>query len=307
MNKFTPPLNRAFRSSLLFLSAFCFLLPSSSLAAEGDYHFGRAMQYEMAGNVDAAMAEYRRGLKQSPDSVDGHTRLGTLLLDEEGDVDGAISQFITALTIDPRCNFCQSRLDEAVVRKNASVREGINRGNDFYRAGQLARSAAAYRIAIQAAPEDAEARNCLAWTLYRMGKLDDALTEVKEALRLKPEEPEYVNTLACVQFDSGNVDQAIASFKKAILKSKNPNPADFYGLAISFLSKGDETNSVKNFKEAVKSDPNYTNASYLRDKIGMSVHTLALHDKLVSISGNLEELLKQKPENDAQKQSGVGK
>ena len=288
--------------ALLLATALLSSQPANSAGA-GDYHFERAMRYEFAGNVDAAIAEYRRGLEQSPDSVDGHTRLGTLLLDEQGDVDGAISEFVTGLTLDPSCSGCQSRLDEAVARRNASVREGINRGNDFYRAGQLTRSAAAYRIAIAADPNDGEARNCLAWTLYRMGRLEDALAEVKEALRLKPEETEYVNTLACVQFDLGNIDGAMANFKKAILKAKTPNPADYYGLALTFLAKGDQDSSVKNFKQAIKSDPNYTNSSYLRDKIGMSVHTLALHEKLVSISGNLEELIK---ENQAEKDAAVG-
>lgn len=294
MNRHLKTIGISFLSCAGLLSGLLGVLPSSFASNEGDYHFGLALQQEMTGNVDAAIAEYRRGLKQSPQSVDGHTRLGTLLLDEEGDIDAAISEFITALTIDPGCQSCQTRLDEAVVRRNASVRDGINRGNDLYRAGQLGRSAAAYRIAICADPNDAEARNCLAWTLYRLGKLDSAALEVKEALRLKTDEPEYVNTLACVQYDQGNVDQAITSFKKAIAKSKTPNPADYYGLAIAYLAKGDQTNSVKFFRDAVKSDPNYASSAYLRDKIGMSVHTLALHDKLLSIAGNLEELLKDK-------------
>lgn len=278
------------------LSAFSFFaFQCASIAASGDVHFERAMRYEFAGDMDGAIAEYRRGLQQSPESVDGHTRLGTLLLDNQGDIDGAISEFVTALTIDPQCHFCQSRLDEAVSRRNDTVRDGINRGNDFYRAGQLNRSAAAYRIAIAADPNDAEARNCLAWTLYRMGKLEDSLAEVKEALRIKPNEPEYINTLACVQFDLGNVDAAITNFKKAISGAKTPNPADYYGLSVAYLAKGDETSSIKWFKEAVKSDQQYVNAIYLRDKIGLSVHTLALHDKLIGIAGNLEDLAKEGP------------
>lgn len=270
---------------VLLTVVLALLSQPAALAAAAEDHFERAMRYDFAGNPDAAVAEYRRGLQSAPQSVEGHTRLGTVLLDEEGDVDGAISEFVTALSIDPDCRSCQSRLDEAMDRKNASSKEGVARGNDFYRAGQLNRSAAAYRIAVGADPKDAEARNCLAWTLYRIGKLNEALEQVNIALKLKTDEPEYVNTLACIQFDRGDVDGAIATWKKAILKSKKPNPADLYGLAIGFLSKGDQANAVKNFKEAVKSDANYSNANYLRDKIGMSVHALATHEKLLAISG----------------------
>ena len=272
------------------------ICPAAALADNPDYHFQKAMEYEFAGNADAAVAEYRRGLQSAPRSVDGHTRLGTLLLDEQGDVDAAISEFVTALSVDPNCQFCQTRLDEAIDRKNAGVREGINRGNELYRAGQLKRSAAAYRIAVTAAPDDAEARNCLAWTLYRIGDLPEARAEVLTALKIKPEEAEYVNTLACIQFDEGDVEQAMLSFKKAIAKSKTPNPADLYGLSIAFLAKGDKPNAIKNFKEAVKSDANYTSPRYLRDKIGLSVHALATHEKLMDISGETAKALEKEKE-----------
>ncbi|MBX9687361.1 MAG: tetratricopeptide repeat protein, partial [Candidatus Obscuribacterales bacterium] len=271
---------RLFSLSLILLSQTA----PAAMAELADSHFRQAMKYEFSGQVDAAVAEYRRGLQNSPQSVDGHTRLGTLLLDEEGDVDGAISEFVTALSIDPDCGSCQARLDEAVARKKAGVKEGIARGNDFYRAGQLSRSIASYRIAVAADGQDSEARNCLAWTLYRVGKLDEALLEVNTALKLKPDEAEYVNTLACIQYDQGGTDAALSSFKKAIAKSKSPNPADLYGLAICYLAKGDKVNSIKNFKEALKSDNNYRNADYLRDKIGLSVHALATHEKLLDIS-----------------------
>jgi tetratricopeptide (TPR) repeat protein len=278
-----PPL---LRWKYVLLAAGLVLQGQLSLpAAASDYHFKQAVQYEFAGNPDAAVAEYRRALKSSPHSVDGHTHLGTVLLDEIGDVDGAISEFVAALSIDPGCRSCQARLSEAVDRKNATVKEDINRGNDFYRSGQLNRSAAAYRIAVSAGPQDPEARNCLAWTLYRMGRLEEALRQVGIALELKVDEPEYINTLACIQFDQGDVDAAIATWKRAIAKSKTPNPADLYGLAIGFLSKGNEFDAIKNFKEALKLDASYSDANYLRDKIGMSVHALATHEKLLTISG----------------------
>lgn len=280
--------SKLFLSGLLALSSAFILsnfLLSPVFASEGDYHFQQATKYEFSGDLDAAVAEYRRGLQSAPQSVEGHTRLGTLLLDEEGDIDGAISEFVTALSIDPESRFCQARLDEALDRKNAAAKDGIARGNDLYRSGKLNRSAAAYRIAVAADPNDAEARNCLAWTLYRIGKLDEGLAEVNTALKLKPEEAEYINTVACIQYDLGNIDAAISSWKKAIAKSKTPNPADLYGLAVGYLAKGDQTNAIKYFKDALKSDASYANASYLRDKIGMSVHALATHERLLAIAG----------------------
>lgn len=300
----SPKLSSRPRALAILLAVLCTMTASPlAFASEADHHFEQAMKYEFAGNVEAAIAEYKRGLQSAPQSVDGHTRLGTLLLDEDGDVDGAISEFVTALTIDPQCRSCQARLDEAVALKKASAKEGIARGNDYYRAGKLARSAAAYRVAVAADPKDAEAHNSLAWTFYRLGRLEDGMTEVNEALRLKPDEAEYINTLACLQYDAGSVDTAIATWKKAIAKSKTPNPADLYGLAVGYLSRGDIANASKYFKDAIKSDSNYASATYLRDKIGMSINALATHDRLLAISGEKEQSAEKKEEGKEKKES----
>src|SRR5579883_2380937 len=101
----------------------------------------------------------------------------------------------------------------------------------------------------------------------------------------------------------GNVDTAISTWKKAIAKSKSPNPADLYGLAVGFLSKGDAANASKYFKEAIKSDSNYASASYLRDKIGMSINALATHDRLLTISGEKEQSAEKKDQADGKKES----
>lgn len=264
-------------------STLVFCLPA--FADDTAEHLQRALQYEFAGQPKAAVVEYRAALKSDPNNVDAHVRLGLALINYMGDVDGAISEYMTALGIDPACAPCQRRLDEAVERRNSSPGDNITIGNEFYKAGQLERSVGAYRLAINLDPKNADAHNSLSWTLYRMGELNEASAEVNEALRLKPEEPEYINTLACILYDKGETDAAIDHFRKAIAKSKKANPADLYGLAVGFLTKGDTKNAIENFKEALKSDPNYKDSKYLRERVGMSVHALAMHDKLLSLAG----------------------
>lgn len=256
----------------------------ASMAASAQEHFGRALRYRFLGRTDAAIAEYERGLERDPDSVEGHAQLGTLLLEEKGDVDGAISQLMTALSIDPQCKFCQTRLQEALDHKNGKAADEITRGNQLYSAGQLNRALGAYRIALHIEPSNAIAHNSLAWTLYRLGELDEGMAEVREALRLKPNDPEFVNTLACLLFDRGDVNGAITEWKRALSLSKTPNPADLYGMAIGMLAKGDQAGAVRYFNEAIKIDPKYADATYVRDRIGMSVRALATHDKLLSLA-----------------------
>lgn len=259
---------------------------------DADSHFRRAMEYRFAGSTDAAILEYRKGLKLAPNDVQMHDQLGQLLLDEKGDVDGAISEFMTAVRNDPHCTSCEIHLSNALDRRNSKASDEVQRGNQFYLAGDYNRAAAAYRLAVHNNPADAEAHNSLAWTLYKQGKIAEGILEVNTALKTAPTNAEYVNTLACLLFDKGDVDGAITTFKKAISLSKTPGAADLYGLAIGALRKGDTTTATKNFGEAIKTDPKYEDINYLRDRIGLSVAALATHDKLLGL------VKKDKPEPD---------
>jgi Flp pilus assembly protein TadD len=265
------------------LSTAFLMATSAACATTFDEHMRNAMEYHFTDKTDATIAEYRQALEINPRSVAAHDQLGAILLEEKGDVDGAISEFVTALSYDPKCSFCQMHLDDAVAQKNNTAEEQINLGNRYYGNGQLVRSAAAYRIGMLSNPKDATAHNSLAWTLYRIGDLKEALSEVNEALRLKPDDAEFVNTLACIQFDLGEVDQAITTWRQAIALSKTPGPADLYGVAIGLLAKGDKQGAKESFDKAIQIDPKYAELDYVRDRIGMSVHTVAGHEQLLSL------------------------
>ncbi len=258
------------------------MMPVSAYTAAE--HFRNAQNLRFQNQNEAAIIEYRKGLEKEPNSVDAHVRLGDLLLEEKGDVDAAISEYMTALSLDPQCAFCQKQLDDALEKKNSKVQDQVARGNQLYGLGQLQRATAAYRIAVQIDPKDPGAHNSLSWTLYRLGNLEEALKEVNEALRLKPDDSEFVNTLACVQYDLGHTDEALATWRKAIALSKTPSPADLYGVAVALLVKGDKKGAAENFKEAIKIDPRYGEIEFVRDRIGMSVHTCASHEALLVLS-----------------------
>jgi Tfp pilus assembly protein PilF len=248
-------------------------------------HLEKALSYDLEGNVDGALFELRRAIQLDPHCLQAHASLGALLLTEVGDVDGAISEDVTALGIDPGSTLCQQQLNEALAASHSVVEKDLDQANALYRAGSLWRAAAGFRIACYVDPKSAEAHNSLSWTLYRLGKLDEASTEVKRALELAPDDAEYINTLACILFDKGQIEDALKEFQRAIAKSKQVNPADLYGLAVGFLSTGKQDSAVESFKKALKEDPNYADASYLRDRVGMSANTLASHEQLLTLSG----------------------
>lgn len=278
-------------SYLPLLCSGLILLAPAAKAQEGGEHFRRALEARFAGQADTAIAEYKRGLRYQPNNVDGHMQLGALLLEERGDLDGAISEFMTAIGIDPTCATCESRLNEAMEIKNSKPGDLVVKANLLYSSGQINRAAAGYRIAIQADPNNAEAHNALAWTLYKLGgakNLAEGVKEVQEALRLKPDDAEYINTWACLLYDQGDVDGAIAKWHKAISNSKKPSAADLYGLAIGTLTKGDKSGALRYYKDSIAADPKYADIQYVRDRVGMSVHTVAGHEQLAAMVGKEE-------------------
>jgi tetratricopeptide (TPR) repeat protein len=268
---------------LLALSSMGLMQQVMAQSTPAEAHFRQALEFRFRGNMDAAIVEYKRALDMDPTSIQGHDQLGMLLLEEKGDLDGAISEFMTALSLDPGCNSCQLHLNDAVDRRNSKPADQITRGNILYSSGDFKRAAAAYRIAVSLDPQNATAHNSVSWTLYKLGEVNEGLKEVEIALKLKPNDPEFVNTLACLQYEKGDVDAAITTWKKAIALSKTPGAADLYGLAVAYLSKGETSNAVKYFEQAIKTDPKYLEISFVRDRIGMSVHALAEHDKLVAL------------------------
>ncbi len=255
-----------------------------AFAGAGQDHFRNAIELQFDGEIDAAAGEYRKGLAAEPDNVSAYAQLGRLLLQDKGDIDGAISELVTALSLDPNCAVCQSLLDDALETRNSTAADQIGRGNTFYASGDLRRAVASYRAAIYIDPQNAEAHNSLAWTLYRCGSLDEGLREVREALRLKKDDPEFINTAGCLLFDKGDVAGAAENFRKAISLSGTPNPADLYGLAAVAATRGDTAGAARYFLDALKIDPNYRDLDYLRDRVGLSAKTLAAHQQLVVLS-----------------------
>ena len=129
------------------------------------------------GQIEDAVASYRRALQIKPDSAETHCNLG-VALKELGEFDGAVANFIRALELKP--DFSQAYW---------------NLGNTLMAIGQYDNAAKNCREAIRIDPNFAEAYCSLGTALAFLGQLDEAVTSFRRALEIKPYFPEVHNNL----------------------------------------------------------------------------------------------------------------
>ncbi len=150
------------------------------------------------GQLDDAIASYRRAIELYPKEAMAHVGLGVALA-EKGQMDAAIACFRTAIELDPNSTYAHCNLGNALTRK-----------------GQLDAAVASCRTAIELDPKEAMAHCNLGSALKRKGQWDAAIASYRTAIRLNPKLAMAHFNLGVALSDKGQLDDAIASWRKAI-------------------------------------------------------------------------------------------
>ncbi len=132
----------------------------------GDSNLGVALA-DM-GQIDEAIALYKKALELNPNYAAAHGNLGNSLV-KKGQVDAAIAEYNKAIELYPR--FPQAHL---------------NLGTALFKRGQVDEARAQFEDAVEINPDDAGAHDMLGVALGEQGHLEAAIGEFQEALRLKP-------------------------------------------------------------------------------------------------------------------------
>ena len=158
-------------------------LPALQKAAEllpddTEAHINLGNTLRDRGQLDGAVARYRRALEIKPGYAEAHNNLGNALQDL-GQLDDAAASYRRALEIKP---------DYADAHSNLGVA--------LQALGQLDDAVASYRRALETQPDIAEAHNNLGNALQDLGQLDDAAASYRRALAINPDYAEALDNLA---------------------------------------------------------------------------------------------------------------
>jgi tetratricopeptide (TPR) repeat protein len=150
------------------------------------------------GQIEEAIAHYRRVLEIKPGDVKALYNLGNLLAGR-GQIEEAIAHYREALAVRP---------DHA--------RANCNLGVLLAGRGQGDEAIAHFRTALETRPDYAEAHDNLGAVLAGRGQAEEAIAQYRKALEIKPDFVEALGNLGNVLAARGRVEEAITQYRKAL-------------------------------------------------------------------------------------------
>ena len=226
------------------------------------------------GQLDAAIACFKKAIEIAPKTARVHSNLGAVLKDQ-GQLDAAIACYKKAIELDSKFAFAHNNLGIALAAK-----------------GQLDAAIVCFKKALELGPKYAMAHANLGAALKDKGQLDAAVACLKKAIEMDPKLAMAHNNLGVALTAKGQLDAAIACFKKAI--ELDPKYAfAHHGLASALYEMGRVDSAIACYRKAIELDPKLAVAHYnLGIALGAKGHVdeaIAAYKKAVELNPNYAE------------------
>ena len=195
-----------------------------------------AARFESVGVVRVEDRDHRRAEAKSGDgSARDHLERGRALL-EAGDLNGAVAELSTAVSLDHSLGQAHSLLAVAYERK-----------------GLRERARDSYERSVEVNESDAQALNNLGYSLYLSGNYRAAVDRLKRAARLAPRDERVLNNLALAQCRLGKYDDAYKSFARA-----GGEYSGRVNVAAMLVRAGREERAIEHLEAARRLEPGST-------------------------------------------------
>ena len=223
-------------------------------AAEADAACRRAVELELLGDTDAALAAYREAAARWPEFAPLHARLGNLLLRLSRSSE-ALPVLRQAVALDPESALAQCQLGLALLETDlpAEAAAALERAaalrpefpealaslaEALRRLGRLEQARQAAEAGIAADFNRPEAHLHLGNVLCDLGAFEAACNAYRRALGLDPQNPGVLSNLGLALYSLGRLSEALAQHRAAL--ALKPDAAAFrYNLAVALLGAGD--------------------------------------------------------------------
>jgi tetratricopeptide (TPR) repeat protein len=211
------------------------------------------------GQLDEAIAHFRRALELRPDLAEAYVDVGVVQL-KKGDGDAAILAFQKAVALRPDLYVAwfnlgqvfldQGRVDKAIecLEKSLELRPQFGRTRDLLdrarlQKRQLDEAVGRLQAMLKSEPNDAAAHRELGSLLMRKGQEEDAIIHLEKAVELQPTNVYALNTLAwvratCPEARFRNGPEAVRFAEQASQLTDNKEPTIIGTLAAAYAEAG---------------------------------------------------------------------
>jgi tetratricopeptide (TPR) repeat protein len=157
--------------------------------------------------------------------------------------------------------------DAAEARVPGRVAVPFQRGAALERAGRHAEAEAAFRMALERDPLDAQTLNYLGYMLAERGeRLDEAVRFVERALEIDPENPSYLDSLGWARFRAGEPARALPLLERAAARLPRTSVVHDH-LGDVRMALGDRDGAVEAWRHALAGDREDFDAAAVERKL----------------------------------------
>jgi pentatricopeptide repeat protein len=117
-----------------------------------------------------------------------------------------------------------------------------------------------YRRGLELAPDNAELRNALGWTLFQDGRTAEAVAEYKRALTANPKHAKVHNNLALALVELGQLEDAASHFETSL--EIEPKAEIYSDLGFTMAQLGKSEDALTDYRKALELDPTCASAHF---------------------------------------------
>lgn len=211
-------------------------------------HADTGLTLQSQGQLEEAIAQYRRSIQEQPTYALAHYHLGNALV-ELGELDDAVKAYREAIRLKPGYAIAYNNLARV-----------------FSTQGKLDEAARHYRRAARIDPTHIEALSNLGTILESQGALEQAAKQYRKALDLQPGYVEVRFNLANVLLRLDQVESAEGEYRRTIGDQPDYGKG-YYGLAVALQMQGHTDDAIKNLEKALQLSPELDEARVMLERL----------------------------------------
>lgn len=251
---------------------------------------GLMNSYLSQNQSDKALAVANAQIAKSPANSSFYDLLGTVLLRNKKDLNGAETAFKRSIELERtnsdaviklgQVQAAKGEIDQAIATYQQAVKDHPDVAEFYTLLGGLyeskrdwPRAQDSYQKTLGLKPNDPIASNNLANVMLQSGgNVDMALSLAQTARRGMPDSPDAADTLGWVYYQKGVYGSAVSLLQEALkLQEKNKapdNPLIHYHLGLAYQKTNQPSLARQQLERVLKIDPNFAEAAEVKKQLG---------------------------------------